>query len=66
MAESITYKARLTPFETAVSETAKSGEYVNDVILNTTNFNALVKFINNIKAGSDVSSVVTAINALPV
>ena len=66
MAESITYKTRLTPYESSVSETAKSGEYVNEVILDTTNFNALAKFINNIKAGSDVSSVVTAINALPV
>jgi hypothetical protein len=64
MAESITYKVSVSPFYSQVSTTKKEGEYDNEVILSTANYNAIAKLFNEIKAGTDVSSVVTAINAL--
>lgn len=59
-----TYKVIISPDVSVYSATKKEGEYDNEVILTTTNFNALATLLNEIKAGTDVSSVVTAINAL--
>ncbi len=64
MAESITYRVSISPFVSTVSTTKKDGEYDNELVLDATNFNALALFLNEIKAGTDVSSVVTAINNL--
>lgn len=64
MAESVTYRVAVSPFYSQTNATNKDGEYDNDVILSTTNYNAIVTLFNEIKAGTDVSTVVTAINAL--
>lgn len=64
MAESVTYKVVLSPFYSQVNATNKDGEYDTEVILSTTNYNAVAKLFDKIKDGVNVSSVVTAINAL--
>ena len=64
MAESVTYRVSMSPFFSQVSTTKKEGEYDNELVLDATNFNAIALLFNEIKAGTDVSSVVTAINAL--
>lgn len=64
MAETINYRVTISPFVSQISSTQKEGEYDIEAILNATNATALADFITAIKAGTDVSSVVTAINAL--
>jgi len=64
MAESVTYRVSMSPFVSTVSSVQKEGEYDNELILDATNFNAVALLFNEIKAGTDVSTVVTAINAL--
>jgi len=65
MAETITYRVSISPRLNQTTATSKEGEYDQPVILSTTNFNAVSLLFNKIVAGVDVSSVVTAINALP-
>jgi hypothetical protein len=64
MAETINYRVTISPFVSQISSTHKEGEYDIEAILNATNATALADFITAIQAGTDVSSVVTAINAL--
>lgn len=65
MAEIVAYVARITPYESQVQTAKKGGEIVECLpSLTTTNRNALEVFLQKIKAGVDVSTVVTAINAL--
>ena len=64
MAESVTYRVSMSPFVSTISTVKKEGEYDNELILDATNFNAIALLFNEIKAGTDVSTVVTAINAL--
>ena len=64
MAATVTYDFRMEPWKGTVSATSVEGGYDAQVILSTTNFNALKLLIQEIQAGTDVSTVVTAINAL--
>lgn len=64
MAATVTYKFEMSPWIGTVSSTQKEGGFDAEVILTTTNFNAIRALIREIQAGTDVSSVVTAINAL--
>ena len=64
MAATVTYAFRLEPWQGTVSATSVEGGYDTQVILSTTNFDAVKLLIEEIKAGTDVSTVVTAINAL--
>lgn len=64
MAETITYRVSMSPRIETVSESSKDGEYSNEVILDTTNYDAIATLFDEIKAGTDVSSVVSAIGNL--
>jgi hypothetical protein len=64
MAATVTYDFRMEPWKGTVSATSVEGGYDTQVILSTTNFDAVKLLIEEIKAGTDVSTVVTAINAL--
>lgn len=64
MAETITYEVGIQPRIAEVSETVREGASKDFVILSTTNVVAIRLLLTKIKAGVDVSSVVTAINAL--
>ena len=64
MAATITYDFRMEPWKGTVSDTSVEGGFDSQVILSTANFDAIKLLIQEIQAGTDVSSVVTAINAL--
>lgn len=64
MAFPASYEVTINPGVTTVPATSKDGGSVDIVILDDTNVAALRTFIAEIKAGTDVSSVVTAINSL--
>lgn len=64
MAATITYAFAMNPWIGTVNATSVEGGFDTQVILSTTNFNALKLLIQEIQAGTDVSTVVTAINAL--
>ena len=65
MAEVITYDVGINPIINTVSSTARSGGSQISVILTDVNVTAIRLLLTKIQAGTDVSSVVTAINALP-
>lgn len=64
MAETITYRVSINPRVGTVSSDNIDGGSDDEVILSTTNVVAIRLLLAEIKAGTDVSSVVTAINAL--
>lgn len=64
MAATVTYFFQMNPWIGTVSSTQVEGGFDTEVILTPTNFDAIRLLIQEIQAGTDVSSVVTAINAL--
>ena len=64
MAATITYDFVMNPWKGTVNATSMEGGFDAQVILSTTNFDAIKLLIQEIQAGTNVSSVVTAINAL--
>lgn len=64
MAATITYDFVMNPWKGTVNATSMDGGFDTQVILSTTNFDAIKLLIQEIQAGTNVSSVVTAINAL--
>lgn len=64
MAATVTYNFVMNPWIGTVSSTSVEGGFDTQVILSATNFDAIKLLIEEIQAGTDVSSVVTAINAL--
>lgn len=64
MARTISYMVTIQPFSSGVSYAQPSEGSSQNVILSTTNLAAIQLLITKIQGGTDVSSVVTAINAL--
>ena len=64
MAETIKYLVEITPRFTETTETSIDGGYSKPSVLSATNFAAVKLLFTKINAGVDVSTVVTAINAL--
>jgi hypothetical protein len=66
MAERITYQVSITPGRNTIQNTALETETDDDLVINDTNVVALRRFVRQIAWGLDVSSVVTAINAINI
>jgi hypothetical protein len=64
MAERITYQVSITPGRNTMQNTSLETETDDDLVINDTNVVALRRFVRQIAWGLDVSSVVTAINAI--
>ncbi len=64
MAEPVTYDCEINPSVAVRPSVKKDGGYSNSILLSVVNRNAVVDFLDLIAAGTDVSSVVTAIDAL--
>lgn len=64
MARTISYQVTIQPNQTAASSVQPSEGSSQNVILSSTNLAAIQLLITKIQAGTDVSTVVTAINAL--
>jgi len=65
MAQTITYDVGINPIANVAPNTALSGGSQDSLILSDVNVTAIRLLLSKIKAGVDVSTVVTAINALP-
>ena len=66
MAERITYQVSITPGRNTMQNTTLETETDDDLVINDTNVVALRRFVRQIAWGLDVSSVVTAINAISI
>ena len=66
MAERITYQVRITPGRNTIESTTLETGTDDDLVINDTNVVALRRFVRQIAWGLDVSSVVTAINAINI
>lgn len=64
MARTTSYAVTIQPNASGVSYTQPSEGTSQNVILTPTNLDAIKLLITKIQGGTDVSSVVTAINAL--
>ena len=66
MAERITYQVSITPGRNTMQNTTLETGTDNELMINDTNVVALRRFVRQIAWGLDVSSVVTAINAITI
>ena len=66
MAERITYRVRIFPGCNTNSSTDLETGTMDELVINDTNVVALRRFVRQIAWGLDVSSVVTAINAINI
>lgn len=64
MAETITYRATITPRVSQRTESHVDGQTVHEVVLTNAQRAAIDTLLTEIKAGTDVAAVITAINAL--
>jgi hypothetical protein len=64
MAETITYEVTINPRKSTTSATALAGGSVDNVILTAAQAASLRVLFDEIKAGTDVAAVFTAIDAL--
>jgi hypothetical protein len=66
MAERITYQVSITPGHNTMQNTTLETESDDELVINDTNVVALRRFVRQIAWSLDVSSVVTAINAINI
>lgn len=64
MAETINYRVTIQPRVSELQSAQPAGGSVQNAILTSVNLAAIQLLITKIQGGTDVSSVVTAINAL--